>query len=281
MPNETHFSSSKSAHSKATTSTASAQTAVNSKTAPTVTSFAKGLRVLTAIADSGSIRAQDLAAELDLPLSTTYRYLGTLREFSLVEELSGRYVAGWRLSELSRHDISRTRLLELGHETLRQITSRTGETAVLTVRSGTSAVCLRQVESAHAERTAFRLDQLLPLYAGTGQRVLLAHAPQSLIDYVLKERVRPVTERTLTADMLQNELARIRRDGWAVSRGELTKNSLAVAVPVFASGHEVVCSLATAGLESRCGPVWVSEAKRVLAYAAEELSAKLNGADPR
>ncbi len=182
-------------------------------------SFVRGLRVLTSIADNGSIRAQDLAAELELPLSTVYRYLRTLREFALIEEQGGHYVAGWRLSELSRHDTSRTRLLELGHQTLRQITSRTGETSVLTVRTETSAVCLRQVESSHTERSSFRLDQLLPLYAGTGQRVLLAYAPQSLIDLVLAERVRPLTARTLTSEVLESELVRIRRDGWAVSRG--------------------------------------------------------------
>lgn len=239
-------------------------------------SFVRGLRVLTAITDSGSARASDVAAELGLPLSTVYRYIRTLREFSLLEEYDGSYVAGWRLSELSGHDASRTRLVELGYSFLAEIADATGETSVLTVRVGTNAMCLRQVESVHEERAAFRLDHLLPLYAGTGQRVLLAHAPQGVIDHVLSERVRQLTSRTLSSSTIENELVKIREQGWAVSRGELTQNALAVAVPVFSQGNEVVCSLAAAGIERRCGASWVADAKRILLSASQRLSGLLN-----
>lgn len=235
-------------------------------------SFVRGLRVLSLIADTGSIRASDIAEETGLPLSTVYRYLRTLRDFALVEDYDGYYATGWRLSELSGHDVSRTRLLELGHAFLQQITAATGETSALAVRVGTNAVCLRQVESSHEERAAFRLDQLLPLYAGAAQRVLLAHAPQGVIDHVLAERVRKLTERTLTPQTLASELVRIREQGWGLSRGEFITNALAVAVPVFAAGNEVVCSFTVAGLEQRCGQAWVGAARRVLTNAAGRFS---------
>lgn len=235
-------------------------------------SFERGLRVLSSIADNGSIRAGSIAEELGLPLSTVYRYLRTLREYELVEEHGGFYVTGWRLSEISRHDVSRTRLLELGYAFLQEISAATGETSTLTVRVGTNAVCLRQVESPSVERVAFRLDQLLPLYAGVAQRVLLAHAPQSVIDHVLAERVRTLTERTLPAATLAGELVRIRQEGWGVSRGEYIANALAVSVPVFATGNEVVCSLTVAGPQQRCGPNWIAEARRVVVNAAERFS---------
>lgn len=244
-------------------------------------SFVRGLRVLSSIADGGRVRAGEIAEETGLPLSTVYRYLRTLRDFALVEEYEGYYATGWRLSEISGHDVSRTRLLELGTSFLQEITAATGETSALTVRVGTNAVCLRQIESGHAERAAFRLDQLLPLYAGTAQRVLLAHAPQSVIDHVLSERVRHLTERTLSPQELSNELVRIRRDGWGVSRGEFIPNAVAVAVPVFATGHEVVCSLVVAALEQRCGQGWIADAKRVLMSAAERFSALLTSGGSR
>ncbi|MBZ4487133.1 IclR family transcriptional regulator [Microbacterium sp. cx-55] len=238
--------------------------------------FVRGLKILTSVTDSGEARAVDIADDLGLPLSTVYRYLRTLREFALVEEHDGSYVAGWRLAELSGHDRARARLVEVGFTILDQLTRATGETSVMTARIGTNAMCLRQVESPKPERIAFRTNQLLPLHAGTGQRVLLAHAPASVITHVVSGRIRQVTDRTLRADALVRELQQIRERGWAVSRGELTEGAVAVAVPVFALGGEVVCSLAVAGVESRCDDAWIAKTRARLLRAAASLSALLD-----
>ena len=58
------------------------------------TSFARGLRLLLTIADRGEVRADELGALLDTPMSTIYRYLRTLAAFGFVE----RDGAGYRLA---------------------------------------------------------------------------------------------------------------------------------------------------------------------------------------
>ena len=93
-------------------------------------SFRRGLNVLMAVTEYGEISAEQLATELEVPLSTVYRYLRTLRELDLIEERDRTYVPGWRLLELSGQDVARTRLVELGHGLLRGLTDATGETAV-------------------------------------------------------------------------------------------------------------------------------------------------------
>lgn len=240
--------------------------------------FVRGLKILTSVTDSGEARAIDIARDLGLPLSTVYRYLRTLRDFALVEEHDGSYVAGWRLAELSGHDRARARLVEVGFSILDQLTRSTGETSVMTARIGTNAMCLRQVESPKEQRIAFRTNQLLPLHAGTGQRVLLAHAPAGVISHVVSGRIRQFTDRTLDAAALMRELQHVRDAGWAVSRGELTDGAIAVAVPVFAPGGEVVCSLAVAGLQSRCDDAWISKTRALLLQSASRLSDLLDSA---
>lgn len=239
-------------------------------------SFRRGLSVLIGVAEAGEARADELADDLGLPLSTVYRYLRTLRELDLVEERDRSYVPGWRLLELAGQDVARTRLVELGHSVLRELSRATGETAVLTVRAGTRAVCLRQVESSHQVRTAFHIGQLLPLYAGAGQRMLLAHAPPTVVRRVLEQPQWQATDRTLTPTTILRELEGIRRSGYVVSRGELSEGAVAVAVPVWAEG-EVVCSLAVAGPEGRCGPGWVPQARAALTAAAARLAGSLGG----
>jgi DNA-binding IclR family transcriptional regulator len=227
--------------------------------------------VLVCVAESGEVRADQIATEVGVPLSTVYRYLRTLRELDLIEERDGSYVPGWKLLEMSGQDLAHTRLVELGHSFLREISQATGETAVLTVRAGTQALCLRQVESHHARRMAFRISQLLPLYAGAGQRMLLAHAPQSVIDRVLENPLRHITERTLDRRAVIKELEQIRRNGFLVTHGELSEGAVAVAVPVFAGG-EIACSLTVAGPENRCGPAWQANARATLVATGNRLA---------
>lgn len=222
------------------------------------------------VAESGEVRADRIAEDVGVPLSTVYRYLRTLREVDLVEERDGSYLPGWRLQELSGQDLAHTRLVELGHTFLRDLRDATGETAVLTVRAGTHAMCLRQVESRHPMRMAFRVNQLLPLYAGAGQRVLLAHAPQTVVDRVLEQPVRHITPHTLDRSTILRGLERTRRTGYLVSHGELSQEAVAVAVPVFAGG-EIVCSLTVAGPENRCGPSWQTYARATLTDAGHRL----------
>ncbi|RBY76833.1 IclR family transcriptional regulator [Geodermatophilus sp. TF02-6] len=238
-------------------------------------SFLRGLSVLITVAESGEARADSIATELGIPLSTVYRYLRTLRELDLVEERDRSYVPGWRLLELAGLDATRTRLVELGHSVLREISQATGETAVLTVRAGTRALCLRQVESHHPMRMAFRLGQLLPLYAGAGQRMLLAYAPAAVVQRVFEQPQWQTTDRTLPPAAILRELEQIRRSGYLVTHGELSEGAVAVAIPVFAGG-EVVCSLTVAGPEIRCGPAWLSQARASLAAAGRRLAEVLD-----
>lgn len=243
-------------------------------------SFVRGLGVLITVAESGEARADQIAADVGVPLSTVYRYLRTLRDLDLVEERDGSYVAGWRLLEMSGQDLAHTRLVEFGHSFLREIAEVTGETAVLTVRAGTHAACIRQVESRHSIRIAFKIGQLLPLYAGAGQRLLLAYAPKAVVERVLSRPLRRLTERTLEAGAILRDLKQIRHNGYLVSHGEITEGAVAVAVPVFAGG-EIVCSLTAAGPEARCSPAWQKNTRATLVDVSHRLAGVLSDRPPR
>lgn len=238
-------------------------------------SFERGLAVMIEIASSGEVSVEKVAADLGIPLSTVYRYIRSLRRLDLIEERQGRYIPGWRLIELSGQHLTHTRLAEVGASILEAIVAATSETAVLTVRSGLSAICLRQVVSNHPLRYAFKINQLLPLHAGAGQRTLLAFAPESVISNVLDHALRRYTDNTLTRPALLQHLEQIRQSGYAVSRGELNKGAVAVAYPVFSDG-EIVCSLTVAGPESRCSSsAWRQNALVALRGAAAQLSESL------
>lgn len=237
-------------------------------------SFTRGLDVLIAIAVNGEVTVAEVAEELGLATSTAYRYVRALRDYGLIEESQGVYVPGWRLMEISGEHLTHTRLAEVAGEHLRTLTYQTGETAVLAVRAGSHAICLRQSVSPAPDRYAFRINELLPLYAGAGQRLLLAYAPRPIVEVALANLV-AYSAATIGPDELPAALAQVRRDRLAVSRGEFKEGAIAVAVPVFSNG-ECAASLTIAGPSDRCdNPEWVRRSTRLLRTAAAEMSAEI------
>ncbi|MEU6659094.1 IclR family transcriptional regulator [Streptomyces sp. NPDC046821] len=239
-------------------------------------SFERGLAVLRDLALTGETTVAATAARVGMPVSTTYRYFRILREQGYTEEDDGVYRAGPALAGLWGTSSVQAHLIETGTAVLRRVVERVGETAVLIIRVGTHALCLRRVEPDKALKYTFAINELLPLYAGAGQRVLLAWAPPAVVRQVLGGRLARYTDATPTREQLDTVLPAVRRNGWAVSRGELHPGSLSVAVPVFHHG-EAVCSLDVAGPARRCdNRDWISSAHETLLASAAELGDSLN-----
>jgi DNA-binding IclR family transcriptional regulator len=239
------------------------------------TSFARGLRLLLAVADRGDVRADELASVLDMPISSVYRYLRTLAEFGFVDRHQGVYRLGAQLFIGTGSRVTSQRLIAVADPVLNMLVDETGESALVARRIGLSAVCLHQVESRERLRVTFEPGAMLPLDAGAVGRVLLAYAPPDVLDEVLGAGLKPVTAEPIqTADALRDRLDDVVRTGGAISHGEFVPGSVAVAVPIV--GEEgIVASLAVVGPEVRCGPRWQSRARRILGSAAEAIASAL------
>src|SRR4051795_5787063 len=151
------------------------------------TSFARGLRLLLTVADRGEVRADELSASLEMPLSTVYRYLRTLGEFGFVDRHGGVFRVGPKLLIGTGATVSSERLIRHADAALRMLVNETGETAFVVRRIGLSCVCLHQIECESPLRVTFEPGSMSPLYAGAPGRVLLAFAPPEVLDEVLAQ----------------------------------------------------------------------------------------------
>jgi len=235
------------------------------------TSFAKGLRVLGALADSGPLRIETIARQTQLPVSSVYRYVRDLVAAGLLESHEGIYHPGERIAQMARVTSWTDNLSRLGTPILRDLTEQTGETSMLTVRVGRSALVLEQVESPHAMRLSFQRGSLRMLYAGASAKVVLAYAPQSVIDDVLNGPAAEVGPNTPSTAMLRRQLLEVRSNGFAVTFGEADAQAVGVAVPV-SCGKEFVCGLSIAGPAYRLAEAQTRRVLRQVQKAGKQLS---------
>ncbi|HEX6868628.1 MAG TPA: IclR family transcriptional regulator [Candidatus Limnocylindrales bacterium] len=238
------------------------------------TSFARGLRLLLTVADRGEVRADELSATLDMPLSTVYRYLRTLGDFGFVDRHGGQFRMGPKLHIGTGANVSSERLIRHADAVLRMLVHETGETAVVVRRIGLSCVCLHQVESEAPLRVTFEPGDMTPLYAGALARVLLAFAPTDVLDDVLALDLIRFTDATPTEDDLRAGLGTVVMTGFATSEGELIDGSVSVAAPVFREDG-IVGAIGLLAPAFRADPAWRARAGRLVVQAARAINAAL------
>lgn len=196
-------------------------------------SLKRGLQILKLVQDLGRGSASEISTQLDVPLSTVYRYLGIIRESGFAVEVDGGLVPSERLAE-GWSDTSN--LVRLAGPVLHRLRTDTEMTAVLAVRVHTAALSL-EVSYAHAQhRISFRRGQMRSLHAGASALALLAHAPDPIVKVVLSREYRGYTAATLGPAALAHELERIRTNHFAVSLGQTTPGMMGIAVPVMVNG---------------------------------------------
>ncbi|EMY33184.1 transcriptional regulator [Arthrobacter crystallopoietes BAB-32] len=240
-----------------------------------MTSLERGLAILSEIGASGDATVEEISTRLGIPPSTAYRYFKTLRAAGFLQDDGGRYRPGSALLELTGRHHVQFHLAEVGTAVLKSVVDAVGETAVMIIRVGTQAMCLRRAEPDKSLKYTFAINEMLPLHAGAGQRILLAWAPPDVVRQVLDRPLPRFTENTPTAEQVLAGLPQIRAAGRVVSRGELDPGAVSVAVPVFCRG-EVVCSINVAGPESRCGSkTWINTVLKTVEEAARNLTESL------
>lgn len=238
------------------------------------TSFARGLRLLLAVADRGEVRADELGAALEMPVSTVYRYLRTLAEFGFVDRTGGTFRLGPKLLIGTGANVSSQQLIRHAEPVLQRLSAETGETAIVVRRIGLASVCLHAVEPDAPLRATYHTGSMSPLHAGAPARVLLAFAPPEVLAEVLAADLDPLTPDTLDAGALRDSLGEIVLTGLATSHGERIPGTVALAAPVFREDG-IVGAIAVVGPAFRCGPAWQARAGRAVHEAASTLNAAL------
>lgn len=186
-----------------------------------------------------------IARRTNLPVPTVHRLARELVEWGGLERIEdGRYRIGLRLWEIGSLAPQQRRLRQLAIPFMEDLYEATHENVQLAVLDGHEALYLEKISGRRAVPIVSRVGGRLPLHATGVGKVLLAFAPQPVIEEVISRGLARLTPHTIVmpGKMLQN-LAEVRRTGLAFCYEEMTLGSVSVATPIYGPDEAVVAAL--------------------------------------
>jgi IclR family transcriptional regulator, acetate operon repressor len=220
-----------------------------------------------------------LEIQKKVPLSrpTLYRLLQTLAVKGLVraEGEPRRFALDYGIGRLARSWIAGIDVIELARPILEQLRTETGETSALFVRRGNLRQCVLELTSSHVLAISRGVGETDHVLRGASGKAILAFMGKNDAALVMRTLPKAINAKQLSAD-----LARVRRDGLAISRGEVFVGAIAIAAPYFDHTDRVVGSVGVFGPQARHNGTWVTKTTASVAKSAVQLSAALGKIAP-
>lgn len=171
----------------------------------------------------------DMAEALGLPASTVYRTVRELiAEGFLDPATEARYRLGAAFVEFDRLVRLTDPLARLGEAPLADLAAQAGIPAVALLARlyGDTVMCVAAAGAgAPSVRTSYERGRPMPLLAGATSKAILAQLPTRRLARLIANATTPAAE-------LRAMLAAIRKRGHSISRGEIDRGLVGLAVPL-------------------------------------------------
>lgn len=197
----------------------------------------------------------EVAGAVELPKSTALRFLRDLEEAGWVSRNGdGVYSLGASVVGLAAQYLSHNEMVTVATPEMRRLRDELDETVSLSRRVGLIRVCVQEFPSKKNLRLVLGIGERGPLHAGASGLLLYAHMPEDERKRLAEEGFPAFTRRTITDfKTLEKAAAKIRQQGWALTKGQKTEGGVAIAVPLADPNYDgEIAALGLFGPELRC-----------------------------
>ena len=249
-----------------------------------VQSLARGLSVIRAFdGDHPEMTLSDIARRTGLTRATSRRFLLTLAELGYVKTNGRMFSLTARVLELGFSYLSALSLPEIAQPHLEQLAADVHESTSASVLDGSDVVYVARVPTRRIMSVRINIGTRFPAYATSMGRVLLASFTQAELSEHLDEiDFAGLTARTITSrDALEQELASVREQGWALVDQELEEGLRSIAVPIrHGSGAAIAAINVSTTASSHTVDSILETLLPPLQRAAERISLDLTASQP-
>ncbi len=241
-----------------------------------ITSVDRALRILQLLDDVDGMRVMDVADELGVARSTAHRLLTALLRRGFVVQDAGKiYHRGSVLGTWDGRPSGAALLTAAARGPLTAVSARFGETCHIAVLEGNGTRFLDGVEPPQQpRRVGNRTGLLLPAHSSAAGKALLAELSKGDF-FALYPRGLPGMNGIAARTALQEELAVVRRRGYATNLDEAVNGLTAAGVVVRETSGRAVAALAIACPSARCSHSRIEEFVADLRVAVEATEAAI------
>jgi len=250
-----------------------------------VQSLSRALALLKSIAraDNG-ITLSDLALQVKLAPSTTHRLLNTLEQhgFASLDPQRGLWFVGVGAFTIGNAFLANRDHVLVARPFMYQLMEKSGESVNLANLYAGQAVFLAQVQCREMMRMLVRLGSGAPLHAsGAGKALLADMDPQQVKQLMKLHGLLRITDNTLdTQALLQCDLEKTRRRGYAFDDEEHAVGLRCVASTVHDEHREVIAAISISGPRARITDDRVAQLGAMVMATATQVTHALGGQLP-
>lgn len=213
-------------------------------------SLRTGLKILNEFSNvEGELTVTDLATRLKMQKSQVSRMLAAFREEGWVTQnpATRAFSIGIAAYSAGARFINSNRLTREALPVLREVVDRCGFTCTLSVLDSTRPLYLLGIDGPISADFASKVGTYFHHHATASGKLLTAFADDQTRSVLLKrERIQLTPQTVVDLASLRTELARIQKQGFAVSFAERIAGIGAIAVPVFGAKEECLAALGIA-----------------------------------
>ena len=229
---------------------------------PKISSIEKALDVLMEFTRAGrEMGTVELSQSLGFHVATVSRMLQILWQKGFLQhnEKTRKFALGPSSFELGRtiFRLLQGNLLQIAMPYLVDLCEEVGESVVLETMSGGDLVVTYIAQGRHSLTVAPNIGNKVPLHVSPGGKSILAFSDPKTVDTMLEGELRAYTPNTITDKIaLKRSLAKIKKQGFAFGREEMSLGVHAMGAPIFDHDNTPIAAVVIVGLVSRiaCDP---------------------------
>ncbi|NWF92795.1 MAG: IclR family transcriptional regulator [Syntrophaceae bacterium] len=201
--------------------------------------------------EKGYFKIGEVARELKLDRSTTYRILLSLERCGLVEkdQKTGEYSLGMAAFEIGNAYLRRMDFIQISKPVMADLALKVQETVHLAVLSEKEIVYIDRADSPRSLGVISKIGQTAPVYCTALGKVLLAFQTEEESSKIIHDiKFTPFTKNTITSrKRLIKELEEVRKRGYALDQREHEEDVECIGAPIRDHHGNVIAALSISG----------------------------------
>ena len=245
-----------------------------------VKSVARALDIIALVSASRTgLGVTEIASQMDINKSSVFRTLATLEQYGYIEQNAetGRYRIGYAFLDVSSKLLDSLDVRAEAQAVLRQLETETNEVVHLVVYDRGEVVYIEKLDGHEALRMHSKVGKRAPVHCTSVGKAILAHLPVSEVIGILERKGLPVhTEHTITTkEAFLEELANVKKKGYALDLEENEPGIRCIAAPVFDHSGVVAAAVSISGPTIRMTNERLIPLQQRMIDAGKEISKRL------